>query len=209
MKKFLVSILAALSVLTASACQYDIPIYSQGGFCVPYISHINGNKAWEYLNKRPRLERRLYSLHLPITVRIGITSLYYGEPLYGVMEYKDEFGILEDTQLEIRLDYSIDDGATWILLRSKIFRNARQSTIKNYTLGRNLITENLPAGSKILLRLRCGPPGFTKASFKTNEFGTVLLDEYPEITGGLLKEHGTVEFVSEFTITGPRRPGRN
>lgn len=209
MKKFLVSILAALSVLTTSACQYDIPIYSQGGFCVPYISHINGNIAWEYFSDRPRLECRQGILHLPITVRIGITSRYREEPLYGVMEYKDEFGILEDTQLEIRLDYSIDDGATWILLRSKIFRNARQSTIRNYTLGRNLITENLPAGSKILLRLRCGPPGFTKASFKSNKFGTVLLDEYPEITGGLLKEHGTVELVSEFTITGPRRPGRN
>ena len=135
------------------------PIYSPGGFCVPYISHINGNIAWEYINNRPRLLCRLSSFHLPVTVRIGIASLYNGEPLYGEMEYKDEFGILEDTQLEIRLDYSIDDGATWILLRSKIFRNARQSTIRNYTLGRNLITENLPAGSKILLRLRCGPPG--------------------------------------------------
>ncbi|MBO5792897.1 MAG: hypothetical protein J6S54_10570 [Lentisphaeria bacterium] len=215
MKKILLFIVTALSILTAGACQYgEPPVEYVDGYVIPYISHINSSAAWSVINSSPTYSSFSSpsggSLHLPLSVRISTSERYaYNCALYGVMAYDNSFGLLEDSQLEIKLDYSTDNGTTWTLLARKIFRNARQQLINGYSLGRNLLSENLSPGTKILLRFRCGPPGFSDAAFKSASYGSLVIREAPEVTGSLQPAHGTVEFVTEYTITGPRRPGRN
>lgn len=210
MKKQILSFLAALSVITAAACQYEAPdIERLEGFCTPYISKINGQEAWTLKSGLVSFLGPVYaSLHLPITVELSSAARGSSTcSLYGVAGYGSLIALPEDTQLEIKLDYSTDNGTTWILLARKLFRNVRQQLFYNYILGRNLLDENLAAGTKILLRLRCGPPGFTNSALKPDDLTGFRA---PDITDPFpAPAYGTVEFVSEFTITGPRRPGRN
>ena len=208
MKKILLSIITALSVVTAAACQYEAPdIERLAACCTPYISKINGIPAWGW-NNGAGWSRPADSLHLPITVELSLAERGdRSRPLYGVCGYGSLIDLPEDTPVEIKLDYSTDNGTTWSLLVRKLFRNARQKILSNYILGRNLLDENLAVGTKILLRLRCGPPGFTNSAVTPEDF---IQLRAPDITGPFpTSAYGTIEFVSEFTITSPRRPGRN
>ena len=211
MKKILLSIITALSAVTAAACQYEAPdIERLAGFCTPYISKINSIPAWDWnkANKFFASPPSDAALHLPITVELS--SAASGDstiPLYGVVGYGSLVDLPENTQLEVKLDYSTDNGTTWILLARKLFRNARQQLLSNYILGRNLLNENLSPGTKILIRLRCGPPGLTNSAFNPYDLSGLRV---PDITAPFpAPAYGTVEFVSEYTIAGPRRPGRN